>query len=243
MLLQITTSAWVDFLSQLSGLASDPVCRGKGVPHGDGQPVLLIPGFTAGDWSLRPMARWLARVGYRPFLSGIDLNVGCPQRKVELVGWRLEQIVEETGAPVVIIGHSLGGVLGRAVGSLYPERVRRVIALGSPLRMHWDVVRDEVRPAMLAMQGFWQSVRRAPRDCGTHLCGCGFADYVQDRHASIRNFDSIFTRDDEVVDWRECVGDGVAAHEVSGRHAGLIVNKEVYCLVASILAQDAPTVA
>ena len=243
MLLQITTSAWTDFLSQLSGLASDPICRGKGVPHGDGQPVLLIPGFTAGDWSLRPMARWLARVGYKPYFSGIDLNVGCPQRKVELVGWRLEQIVEGSGAPVVIIGHSLGGVLGRAIASIYPEHVRRVIAIGSPLRMHWDVVRDEVRPAMLAMQGFWQNFRRAPRDCGTDLCGCGFADSVRDLSSSIRKFDSIFTREDEVVDWRECVGDGVAAHEVSGGHVGLIVNPHVYRLVASILAQDTPVVA
>ena len=98
MLLQLTASAYFDFLQQFASLARDPVGYGVGVPRGDGRPVLLIPGFTAGDWSLGTLARWLGRIGYKPYLSGIDLNVGCPRRKVELVGWRVEKIARESPA-------------------------------------------------------------------------------------------------------------------------------------------------
>ncbi len=120
MLLQLTASAYFDFLQQFASLARDPVGYGVGVPRGDGRPVLLIPGFTAGDWSLGTLARWLGRIGYKPYLSGIDLNVGCPRRKVELVGWRVEKIARESGQRVTIIGHSLGGVLGRAIATANP---------------------------------------------------------------------------------------------------------------------------
>ena len=44
---------------ELATLLRDPVFRGDGVKDGRGQPVLLIPGFLAGDDSLALMTRWL----------------------------------------------------------------------------------------------------------------------------------------------------------------------------------------
>src|SRR5258708_11828723 len=103
MLLQLTASAYFDFLQQFASLARDPIGYGFGVPRGDGRPILLIPGFTAGDWSLGTLARWLGRIGYKPYLSGIDLNIGCPPRKVELGGWRAENIARASGQRVAIL--------------------------------------------------------------------------------------------------------------------------------------------
>ena len=48
----------------------DPVYAGKGVPRGDGGPVMLIPGFLAGDSSMTVMAGWLERMGHAPHRSG-----------------------------------------------------------------------------------------------------------------------------------------------------------------------------
>ena len=175
MLLQLTASAYFDFLQQFASLARDPIGYGFGVPRGDGRPILLIPGFTAGDWSLGTLARWLGRIGYKPYLSGIDLNVGCPRRKVELVGWRVEKIARETGQRVTIIGHSLGGVLGRAIAASNPAIVREVIALGSPIRNGWTGVHDQMRPTLEAIQSFWQTFSSAPENCGTMECSCGIA--------------------------------------------------------------------
>ena len=178
MLLQLTASAYFEFLQQFASLVRDPVGYGVGVPPGDGRPVLLIPGFTAGDWSLGTMARWLGRVGYRPYLSGIDLNVGCPQRTMEVVGWRVEKIARQSGQRVTIIGHSLGGVLGRAIAAANPANVREVVALGSPIRDGWTGVHDQVRPALQAIQSFWQTFSDEPESCGTAECSCAFVAAV-----------------------------------------------------------------
>jgi len=51
---------------ELYRLLADPVFRGAGVPHGDGRPVILLPGFGGGDQTLIVIADWLRRIGYRP---------------------------------------------------------------------------------------------------------------------------------------------------------------------------------
>src|SRR5437764_1483078 len=43
---------------EAASLFRDPIHRGHGVADADGQPVLLIPGFLAGDDSLGIMTRW-----------------------------------------------------------------------------------------------------------------------------------------------------------------------------------------
>ena len=65
---------------EMSALLRDPVFRGRGVPRGDGRPVLLIPGFLSGDWSMTVLSNWLDRIGYKPHLSGILLNVHDSER-------------------------------------------------------------------------------------------------------------------------------------------------------------------
>ncbi len=236
MLLQLTASAYFDFLQQFASLARDPIGYGVGIPRGDGRPILLIPGFTAGDWSLGTLARWLGRIGYKPYLSGIDLNVGCPRRKVELVGWRAEKIARETGERVTIIGHSLGGVLGRAIAASNPAIVREVVALGSPIRNGWTGVHDQVRPAMQAIQTFWQTFSSAPENCGTMECSCGIAEAVFAPTPPRGRFSSIYTRRDEIVQWEACIDDKGDNYEVSGLHVSLIVNREVYRILGAILA-------
>ena len=50
-------TSYPDYLFQLSRLLRDPIYRGSNAPRGTGQPVLLIPGFLVGDWTLWVMAR------------------------------------------------------------------------------------------------------------------------------------------------------------------------------------------
>ena len=51
------TRGWLE----LARLLADPVFRGVGVPRGDGRPVVLMPGFLAGDQTLSVIAAWLRR--------------------------------------------------------------------------------------------------------------------------------------------------------------------------------------
>ena len=58
------TSSWRGSWSATPGADED-------VPHGDGAPVLLVPGFLAGDATLAVMHGWLRRIGHRSYRSEI----------------------------------------------------------------------------------------------------------------------------------------------------------------------------
>jgi len=70
---------------------------------------LLIPGFMAGDSSLKVMRGWLERIGYEAHASGIAFNVDCSDRTLDALAGRAETLAEQTGRRVALLGHSRGG--------------------------------------------------------------------------------------------------------------------------------------
>ena len=83
--------------AELGRLLIDPVYAGKGVPRGNGGPVMLIPGFMAGDSSMSVMAGWLERMGHAPHRSGIAWNVGCSNTALDALEARAERIAGDRG--------------------------------------------------------------------------------------------------------------------------------------------------
>jgi len=231
-------ASYPDYLGQLSALLRDPVYYGVKVPPGKGQPVLLIPGFLAGDWTLTVMAGWLNRMGYRSYLSGIDWNIDCPNKTAEKLRWRLDYIIRETESPIVAIGHSLGGMLARFLVVNFPEQVRHAVALGSPIAGEGL----NVHPLVPLLFRSLLTVRRQGKDiaplCGSPQCTCRFSRSAFSSLPPGVSFTSIFTKRDEIVDWRSCLDPQGDNQQVSGRHIGLIVNRQVYRILAQTLADS-----
>ena len=94
----------------------------------------------AGDGSLATMTRWLRENGYRTRRAGIRANVGCSEDYLQRLEQRLEELAEQTGQRVAIIGQSRGGIFARVLGVRRPDLVSGVVTLGSPtvnqLRAH-----------------------------------------------------------------------------------------------------------
>ena len=138
---------------ETAALLRDPILRGHGVEDGRGQPVLLIPGFMAGDGSLALMANWLRRTGHRPSKAGMLANVDCSGAAVERLEKRLEKLVREQGSRAAIVGQSRGGGLAKVLASRRPELVAGIVTLGSPqadpLAVH-PLVRAQVRAVAAA---------------------------------------------------------------------------------------------
>ena len=235
MLWQLAAS-YPDYLYQLSALLRDPAYHGSGVPHGQGQPVLLIPGFLAGDWTLAVMAGWLNRMGYHAYFSGINWNVDCPNKTAEVLRWRLEYIIEESGSPIAVIGHSLGGMLARFLGVNFPEKISHVFALGAPIDGTSFKVHPLVPLAFRTLQILRKRADGVSSACGGPACSCRFSRTAFSSFPTGVGFTSIFTKQDEVVDWRSCIDPQGENRQVFGRHIGLIVNREVYRILASTLA-------
>jgi pimeloyl-ACP methyl ester carboxylesterase len=230
-------NAYRDYSNKRSALLEDPVFHGEGVPVGQRESILLIPGFGSGDWTFNTMSRWLQQIGYRTYLSGINVNLGCPQRKVERMLGRLEDISKDAGGRIVIIGHSLGGLVGCALARQRPDLVRHVIAIGSPLRDGWQAVTPEVRPALFAIHSFFQKFIEAPEGCGTERCMCEFSKEAHGAELppGVR-FTSIYSRQDGIVDWKFAATENGDNYEVDGLHTDLVVNVEVYRILSNMLA-------
>ena len=117
---------------ETAALLRNPVFKGDGVADGRGQPVLLVPGFLAGDESLALMTRWLRRTGHHTSRAGMRLNVGCSGGAVERLESRLETLVERQGKKAAIIGQSRGGSLAKVLAARRPDLVAGIVTLGSP---------------------------------------------------------------------------------------------------------------
>jgi pimeloyl-ACP methyl ester carboxylesterase len=188
------------------------------------------------DSYLYELYMWLQRVGYRPYMSGIGLNAECPGRLTERLKRTMERAAFDTGKPVHLIGHSLGGIIGRRACQQSPELARQLIYLGSPVQAvhaHPAIVATAV-----AMHTAMSAVSLQSRDCMTDSCACGFSRAVTGPIPNDVQHASIYTRADGVVDWHDSQETDVRLnHEVGGTHIGLVYNPRAYRVIGQLLAQ------
>jgi triacylglycerol lipase len=221
-------------------LVVDPVYRGEGVPRGDGGAVLLIPGFLAGDASLAVLSEWLRRMGHRPHLSGIQVNVDCADRVLTSLERRLERAAERSGRPVALIGHSRGGHFAKALASRRPELVRTVVSLGAGLDTPFDISVPTLG-AVAAVRAVHARTtdRRTRRGCFTEGCGCEYSRHYRAPFPEQIPLTSVYSKGDGVVRWRSCVVPYARCVEVTGSHVGLVFNRKAYRVMGETLAGQA----
>ena len=196
-------------------------------PRGDGHPVLVLPGFTAGDVSTGLLRRYLSALGYDAYAWELGRNLGWSAigREGEKLRERLRVIHESTGKKVSVIGWSLGGVMARQLARQVPEHVRQVITLGSPFtgnprastvaRLYERVTGDRIHDVRI--QQMLAESRKPPPVPST----------------------AIYSRSDGIVPWQNCIEPAGAQTdniEVYGSHCGLGVNAAVLYAVADRLA-------
>lgn len=107
----------------------------RNLPRGDGHAVMTLPGFLASDRSMRVVRSYLETWGYRAYPWELGRNLGPSRhRDIEhLLDTRLQQISDDSGGKVSLVGWSLGGLLARELARRRPHLVRGVITLGSPI--------------------------------------------------------------------------------------------------------------
>jgi|RhiMethySRZTD1v2_1073278.scaffolds.fasta_scaffold233355_1 pimeloyl-ACP methyl ester carboxylesterase len=175
------------------------------------------------------MAGWLHRIGHRPYLSGIMWNIHAPERTSALLALRLTSIVEEVQSPIILIGHSLGGVLARFLGASAPQYVHHVVTIGSPLSDTPHAVHPMIRGAFLFLHRL-RNPRGRISPAQSHFAATASAPLPPGVEGT-----AIFSRDDEIVDWRVCRDPHGTNYEVPGRHLGLVVNRAVYRHLTTVL--------
>ena len=219
-------------------LLRSPIWHGVGVAPGEGRPVLLVPGFLAGDGTLATMAKWLRASGYWTHRAGIRANVGCSQEACEQIEERLEALAARTGQPVAIVGQSRGGVLARVVATRRPDLVSGIVTLGAPtvgmLRVHPLVLLQVGLVGALGSGGVPGLFRMR---CLRGECCEPFRSDLAERFPPTVRYVCVYSRSDGIVDWRACL-DGAAEElvEIRASHCGMAVNVDAYRQVARALA-------
>jgi esterase/lipase len=191
-------------------------------PRGRGQPVLLLPGYRAGDGSTTILKIYLRLLGYQVQGWKLGRNSGDVVDLLPRILKGIDSLVCLTRQPVRLIGWSLGGYLAREAARERPDLVHRVITLGTPVvgGPKYTVVARWFRRDMAAIE----------------------AEIELRNQISLRTpVTAIYSRADAVVAWEACIdqnGSEVEHVEVRTTHVGLGFSPEVYKIIAQRLADE-----
>jgi pimeloyl-ACP methyl ester carboxylesterase len=222
---------------EAASLFRSRVWKDLDVEDGGGQPVLLIPGFLAGDDSLSLMTQWLRRNGHVTSKAGMRANVGCSSESVERIAVeRLQTLADKTGQKVAIIGQSRGGNLAKVLAVRNPDLVSGIVTLGSPQIDPFDihpVVRAHVYAVgtlgSLGVRGFFKHTCKWGDCCKT------FWEELRGPMPTGVGYLSVYSKSDGVVRWRSCLDPHAEHLEISASHIGMAVHPRAFRAVDQAL--------
>lgn len=104
------------------------------VPKGDGRKVIVLPGILTGDFATFRLVAWLKRIGYDAQGWGPGFNWGPTTHILTRIDGLIDSAYTTSGRKVSLVGRSLGGLYAREYAKRNPDRIDRVITLGSPIQ-------------------------------------------------------------------------------------------------------------
>lgn len=223
---------------ELARLAADPAFL-RPRREASAPPVLLIPGFMAGDRSLGALRGWLRRRGSVTASAGLWLNIDGGERTVGAMKERLHRLAARAGRSVVLIGRSRGGELGRVLAARNPDTVGSLVMLGSPVLDPLSVGAGTLRAVRsIACRGDLGLPGMFSNQCREGECCAAYREHLGAPLPETINAVAIYSRSDGIVSWEACL-DPCARHvEVKSSHTGMSVNRDVYRVLADILEEE-----
>jgi pimeloyl-ACP methyl ester carboxylesterase len=223
---------------EVASLLRDPIFTGRGVEDAGGQPVMLIPGFLAGDGSLGIMTKWLRRTGHHTCKAGMRSNVNCSAAATNMLEARLERLAEKQGGRVAIIGQSRGGHFARVLAVRRPDLVSGIVTLGSP-QLDRFAINPLVHAGVLAV-GLVGTI--GARGLFNHRCLWGecCVHFWEDMEAPFPRgvgYLSVYSKSDGIVDWEACLDPAAEHLEIRATHIGMAVHPDGYRAIADALAR------
>ncbi len=221
-------------VKEIRDLLNSRVFGGAGVPRGEGEPVVLIPGFSATDSTMFLLYVWLKSIGYNAYYSGLGQNKYPPEKTLEILERTLCKATDRWGGKATLIGWSLGGGQAKVLSDRHPDRVERVVGLApvfnSDLSATSLIIPLAVPIAVFNLLKY-----------GTGAVGEWKRFFIEqlDGPVKVPHF-SIYSENDGILAAKTCVRDDAENIMVNGTHLGMQSNREVYERLAVILRDDSP---
>lgn len=188
-------------------------------PQGQGQTVLVIPGFGQSDSSTQPLRRFLQCQGFSPAGWQLGRNKGLASGMTAHLLALIESLHESSGERVSLVGWSLGGIFARELARKKTRWIDRVITLGSPIAGGHATTVQALLERLHRQRGSGHDPERylpPPVPCT-----------------------AIYTRSDGIVAWPAALEPDTAQTEnieVRGSHMGLGFNPAVWYAVCHRLS-------
>lgn len=186
---------------------------------GNGERIILLPGWKSHDTVMYPVKKFLAKLGYAPEYWGLGINHGHVEKYRDQLLTKLKQ--EASTEKVILIGWSLGGTIAREIAREMPEKVASVITYGSPViggpthtigAKAWDK-KETARIRNLIEEKDLKNPIQVPMSI-------------------------IFTKNDSIVSWSACIdknSKNAKHYEVNSTHLSLGIDPSVWRVIANHL--------
>ena len=191
--------------------------------RGDGQPVIVIPGFMAPETSTGRLRDFLVRQNFQPVSWTGGINLGPMRQVMAGLERQIRDLAAKTERKVALVGVSLGGTTARQVAKICPDQISQVITLVSPI--HIPVV-TPLAPLAQAAALLWDAEE--------------VADLAAIAAPPPVPLTAIISREDGIIDWlasRPQPHASVEVVEVAGSHMAICSNPQVQRIVADRLAR------
>jgi len=194
-------------------------------PHGNGEPVLVLPGYGAGDGSTMILKGYLRLLSYRARGWGLGRNHGPVGESLPRLLRRLGNLSRRSKQKVAIIGWSFGGYLARELARERPDLVRLVITLGTPVvgGPKYTVAAESYRKRGIDIEAVAAEVEQRNRMGNLEVPVV-----------------AIYSRKDAMVAWQACIDNhtpNIEHVEVKSTHIGFGFSADVYKVIAQRLRQ------
>jgi pimeloyl-ACP methyl ester carboxylesterase len=217
-------ASWAREMSAVAAAtANPPPFPVEALPRSDGHAVFFVPGFLAGDWTMDRLRLFVSGLGYRAETAHVAFNPGPTPGLLAKLDAALLRLADDRGR-ISIIGQSLGGILARELAKKHPHAVRRVITLCSPIRFP---VTTPLAPMARLLAPFHDAA--------------AIADPALFYAPPPVPLTAIYSEDDGIVDWRQCLQDDAPQCEnihVAGGHTTMGSNPLAQIVIAHALAKS-----
>ena len=126
---------WLREIATLAKVTVWPPAFPTDAAMGDGQPVIVVPGFCSPNMSTGRLRQFLKRQGFAPEPWTCGVNLGPAPRVLARLERQIVATAARTGRRVSLIGVSLGGTLVREAAKSCPEHIAHVVTICSPVSM------------------------------------------------------------------------------------------------------------
>ncbi len=212
-------------------LFSLPWLRWQATP-GQGEPVLILPGLMASDRSTWVLRNFLNSIGYQTSGWGLGTNRRPQAEYLPLLSDKMHSL----GEKVHLIGWSRGGIIARALGREYPQLVRQIITLGTPIK---GGLKASSISKLVERTGLKSSLQGkiTPQQMTRLMSQLGKDRHQAPLQVPVR---AIYSRSDGIVTWQACIDDtspDIKHYEIKGSHIGMGANVEVFRLIPRLLRE------